>query len=203
MSSAQAMRRLRPYIWAVALVLVVGIAWRADIWSPSTSTADTTGGSQAGTETGLTTYPPENRPESPTLEGTTLDGTPFNLADLTGNIVVINVWGSWCGPCRAETPDLVRVAGHHEDKGVRFVGIDTRDNLPAAQAFVRQYNVPYPSVFDEDGRALLPFNRLIPSAAVPSTLVVDTDGNVAATVVGRVTYATLDGLLDDLEAEAR
>ena len=85
----------------------------------------------------------------------------FRLSDLAGHVVVINIWGSWCGPCRAATPDLVRLARQREDRGVRFVGIGTRDNLAAAKAFVANDDVPYPSVFDEDGCALLPFNHLI------------------------------------------
>ena len=204
MIAAQTFRRLRPLTWAVALGLLLFIAWRAGTWGSATSAEGGTGDTSAGgAEVGLTTYLPGGRPNAPVLEGTTLEGSAFRLPDLAGHIVVINVWGSWCGPCRAETPDLVRLARQHEDRGVRFVGIDTRDNLAAAKAFVAKYDVPYPSVFDEDGRALLPFNRIIPSAAVPSTLVVDPDGKVAARVVGRVTYATLNGLLDDFQGEAR
>ena len=204
MNAAQVLRKLRPFTWAVALLLVLFISWRADIWGTSSSPADSAGDSGAGgADVGLTTYKPGDRPEAPALQGSTVEGSAFRLSDLAGHIVVLNVWGSWCGPCRAETPDLVRLARQHEDRGVRFVGIDTRDNLAAARAFVARYDVPYPSVFDEDGRALLPFNHIIPSAAVPSTLVIDPDGKVAARVVGPVTYATLNGLLDDLQGEAR
>ena len=204
MSAAHVLKAVRPFAWVAAVVpVILVVAWRADIWG-STSTADAGGGTSAGgAEVGLAIYPVGERPEVPALEGTTLDGEPLRLADLQGHIVVINVWGSWCGPCRAETPDLVRIARQHEDQGVRFLGIDTRDNLPAAKAFVARFKVPYPSLFDADGRVLLPLARLIPSAAVPSTLVIDADGNVAARVVGRVTYATLTGLLDDLEGEPR
>ncbi|MBA2559737.1 MAG: TlpA family protein disulfide reductase, partial [Propionibacteriales bacterium] len=105
--------------------------------------------------------------------------------------------GSWCGPCRAEAPDLARLARETAARGVRFVGIDTRDTAAAAKAFVRFFHVPYPSIVDEDGRVLLAFRDVIPVSAIPSTLVVDTDGNIAAKVVGQVTYSTLRGLVED------
>lgn len=154
----------------------------------------------AGADTGLTRYS-SDRPAAPPLKGTTLDGAPFDSATLRGKVVVINTWGSWCSPCRAEGPDLVRVAREAESRPVRFVGIDTRDNAAAARAFVRSFKVPYPSVVDTDGLVLLAFNKLLPISAVPSTLVLDRDGRVAARVIGRVDYATLRGLVDDAVAE--
>ena len=202
MSAPALSKKVRPLTLTAALGLVLLVMWRTDIWGSDPSQTDRAGKpTSANAEAGLTMYPRGERPGAPVLEGTTLDDETFQLSDLTGHIVVINVWGSWCGPCRAETPDLVRIARQHENRGVRFVGIDTRDNLAAAKAFVDRFNVPYPSVFDENGAALLPFVHLIPNAAVPSTIVVDADGKVAAKVVGRVTYNTLNGLLDDLEAE--
>lgn len=158
------------------------------------------GAAERSVATGLTRYAAD-RPESPPLRGTTLDGGRFDLAALRGEVVVINTWGSWCNPCRAEAPDLVRAANETERSGVRFVGIDTRDNAPAARAFERSFKIPYPSVIDTDGRVLLAFNELLPVNAVPSTLVVDRDGRVAARVIGRVDYATVRGLVDDVLAE--
>jgi thiol-disulfide isomerase/thioredoxin len=116
---------------------------------------------------------------------------------LAGNIVVINVWGSWCAPCRAETPDLVRLANEKASRGVRFVGINTRDNPDAAKAFVRSFHVPYASVEDSDGQLLLNFRDTIPTTVVPTSVVIDRQGQVAARIIGPVTYHTLKGLLDD------
>ncbi|MEO7943502.1 MAG: TlpA disulfide reductase family protein [Marmoricola sp.] len=146
---------------------------------------------------GLVVYPPGTRSKAPQLEGTTLDGDAFTLSEYSGNIIVINVWGSWCGPCRAETPDLVRLARQNADREVRFLGINTRDNLGSARAFVKKFKVPYPSLFDEGGRVLLPFRGVIPTAVIPSTVVIDREGKVAARVIGPVTYNTLKGVLDD------
>jgi thiol-disulfide isomerase/thioredoxin len=153
-----------------------------------------------GVDTGLTRYA-GSRPAAPPLKGTTLDGAQFDLTALRGKVVVINAWGSWCSPCRAEAPDLIRVARETETGPVRFVGIDTRDNAAAARAFVRSFKVPYPSVVDTDGLVLLAFNKILPVSAVPSTLVLDRDGRIAARVIGRINYSTLRGLVDDAVAE--
>ncbi|GAA1604845.1 TlpA family protein disulfide reductase [Kribbella catacumbae] len=154
----------------------------------------------AGVDTGLTRYAPD-RPAAPRLKGTTLDGASFDLATLRGKVVVINTWGSWCSPCRAEADDLARVARETASGPVRFVGIDTRDNSAAAQAFVRSFDITYPSVVDTDGQVLLAFRRVLPVNAVPATLILDRDGRVAARVIGRVDHSTLRGLVDDVVAE--
>jgi thiol-disulfide isomerase/thioredoxin len=115
--------------------------------------------------------------------------------------VVLNVWGSWCNPCRAETPELVRAANQTRSQGVRFVGIDTRDNPSAARAFATASKMPYPSIIDRDGRVLLGFNGIVPFSAVPSTVVIDRTGQIAARVIGRISYTTLLGVIDDLQTE--
>ncbi len=189
----------RRIVWAlVALALVALVAWQANGWNrpfdpePAGSSA-----SGNGDTTGLTRYPVGDRPHVPHLAGTTLDGEPLTLDDLAGNVLVLNVWGSWCGPCRAEAPTLSRVARETAVAPVKFVGIDTRDTTAAAQAFVRRFNIPYPSLVDTNGELLLAFHGLIPLSGVPSTLVVDAAGGVAAKVVGQVDHTTLRGLIDD------
>lgn len=198
---ARARRPARPtriaLVAAAAIAAVLVVLWLVRT-TPGAADARDGGGIS---EPGVTLYPAGDRDPAPALEGRTLDDTEFSLDDLAGKIVVINVWGSWCGPCRAETPGLVRIANATADQGVAFVGIDTRDSLAGANAFVRKYKVPYPSVFDPAGKALLPFGSVIPSAAIPSSLVVDRDGNVAARVIGTVDEATLTGILDDLILE--
>lgn len=198
---ARARRPARPtriaLVAAAAIAAVLVVLWLVRTTPGAADARDGNGIS----EPGVTLYPAGDRDPAPPLEGRTLDDTEFSLDDLTGKVVVINVWGSWCGPCRAETPGLVRIANATADQGVAFVGIDTRDSLAGANAFVRKYKVPYPSVFDPAGKALLPFGSVIPSAAIPSSLVVDRDGNVAARVIGIVDETTLTGILDDLILE--
>lgn len=191
---------LRSSIWVVVVLGVVGlVAWRASVWKAPEAETDRPGDAAVryGDASGLTVYPAEERTPAPDLEGVTLDGDQFALSDLSGNVVVLNVWGSWCSPCRAEAPDLARLARETARQGVRFVGIDTRDTTAAAKAFVRAFDIPYPSVVDPDGQLLLQFEGVIPITAVPSTLVIDADGNIAARVVGKITYATLRGLIED------
>lgn len=200
MTAVRVARRLRPFVWGFsALVLVAMVVWWWSPWTSADNSRAPTSGAQPGLsiEPGLDLYPPGKRVPAPNLDGTTLDGESFALSKLAGNIVVINVWGSWCAPCRSETPDLVRLANEDASRGVRFVGINTRDNPDAAKAFVRSFKVPYPSVKDENGGVLLAFRDTIPTTVVPTTVVVDRQGRVAARVIGPVTYNTLKGLLDD------
>lgn len=156
----------------------------------------------SGAAGGLTdvvqTYEPAERQAIDAFTAEMLDGTTFDSEDLRGQVAVVNVWGSWCGPCRAEAPDLARLATERAGEVV-FIGINVRDNEAAAQAYERSFAVPYPSIATEDsGAALLAFRGALASAAVPSTVVLDADTRVAARVVGPVTYRTLDALITDV-----
>lgn len=136
------------------------------------------------------------------LAGKTLTGGRFDLADHRGHIVVVNVWGSWCAECRAEAATLVAAARDLRPKGVVFVGINTRDpSRDNPLAYYRTYHVPYPSIYDPDGRTLLAFKGTITPSAVPSTIVVDAKGRVAASVLGSLTsQTTLEDLVHDAGA---
>jgi thiol-disulfide isomerase/thioredoxin len=199
MNTLQLVRRARPFIWSVALLaLIAMVMW----WASAGRSPTDDGGSQRSVAAdmvrpGVDLYPTGGRVEAPALAGTTLEGTAFDLSNLRGRIVVLNVWGSWCAPCRAETPDLVRVANATASQGVNFVGINTRDNRAAARAFVRTFKVPYPSVEDAEGQLLLAFRGTIPTSVVPTTLVIDRQGRFAARIIGPVSHNTLKGILDD------
>jgi thiol-disulfide isomerase/thioredoxin len=133
--------------------------------------------------------------------GTTLDGDAFDVADHRGEVVVVNVWGSWCPPCIAEAPALEKVWEQTRAKGVQFVGVNTRDQNAAARAHERRFAISYPSIDDDGGRVLLAFRGTLPPVAIPSTLVLDRRGRVAARVLGKVGAGTLRGVLDDVLAE--
>lgn len=143
---------------------------------------------------------PDERQPAPALTGPTLEGGEFSLASHKGNVVVMNVWASWCAPCRAEAPGLVQAAKAHAVT-TQFVGLNTRDSDASAQSFVRRFKVPYPNVKDPDGQLQLLFRDTLPPAAIPSTLLIDKQGRVAGRILGEVQPSILDGLIEDLEAE--
>lgn len=138
-----------------------------------------------------------NRESAPTLQGPLLGGTGiFDLASTRGKVVVVNVWASWCSPCRSEAPALESAWNSLRSSPVQFVGINTRDRGPNAEAFTRRFGMTYPSVVDEDGRLMLSFRDLPPNA-VPSTLILDRQGRVAVRVTGEVSESTVRGLVED------
>jgi len=143
----------------------------------------------------------DDRKEPGELAGETLEGEPISLEDFRGKTVVVNVWGSWCAPCRAEAPDLVAASEELADDGVEFLGINSRDlDRAAAQAFQRRFEVPYPSIYDQQGKTLLAFRGTLSPNAIPSTVVIDAEGRVAASVIGEVSRSTLVGLVEDVMA---
>lgn len=124
------------------------------------------------------------------LSGTTLDGEPFDLASLRGRIVVLNSWASWCPPCRDETPAFVDLARSSDPADIAVVGLNVTDDADAARAFAEEFDMPYPSVSDPDG-AFIRTIPGIPPASLPSTVILDRDGRIAARIVGGTTTLEL------------
>ena len=143
----------------------------------------------------VTFIEPKDRRMGPTFSGTTLDGENFELPH--GGIVVVNVWASWCAPCRAEAPTLAALANKY--KGVVFVGVLTRDSEVAARAFQNRFNLPYPTLVDDS--VLLGFRDTLSANAIPSTILMDPKGRVAARISGEITVASLSDLIEKLHAE--
>ncbi|WP_327392685.1 TlpA family protein disulfide reductase [Streptomyces sp. NBC_01186] len=142
------------------------------------------------------------RTSVPDLKGPSVDGKKLKLSDYKGKVVVLNVWGSWCSPCRAEAPNLAKVARSTEGKDVQFLGINTRDLDKAnAKAFERNYEIDYPSFYDPSGKLILKFprNTLSPQA-IPSTLILDKDGKVAVRALKELSEKELRSALDPLLA---
>jgi peroxiredoxin len=148
-----------------------------------------------------TTWKPADRKGPVELAGTDFDGNPVGTADWKGDVVVLNTWYANCPPCRAEAPDLVALATQYADQGVHVLGINGTDAAGAAQAFQRQFEVPYPSLADSDGTAVADLQGTVPINAVPTTVVLDRDGKVAARVLGLAEGSTLSAIVDDLLAE--
>lgn len=141
----------------------------------------------------VTEWAPAERGEVLFLTGTSFEGEPIDVADYRGQVVLLNTWYASCPPCRAEAPDLV--AADARD-GVQVIGVNSRDDAATAQAFDRTFEVDYPSIDDSDGKAVAQMQGLVSINAVPTTLVLDTEGRVAARVVGRVEPSTLNALID-------
>jgi thiol-disulfide isomerase/thioredoxin len=143
----------------------------------------------------VTFIEPQDRKVGPTFSGLTLDGENFELPH--GGIVVINVWASWCAPCRAEAPTLAALAKKY--KGVVFLGILTRDSEVAARAFQNTFQLPYPTLVDDS--VLLKFRETLSANAIPSTFLIDKKGRVAARISGEITVASLSDLIEKLHNE--
>ena len=150
----------------------------------------------------LRTIAIDDRSPAPELQGTLLDGGSFDLVEQRGKVVVLNVWGSWCPPCRAEAPTLEAAWRDFASQGVQFVGINTRDGEATALAFERRFDITYPSVVDSSGVKLLAFSGEVSPAAIPSTLVLDRSGRVAAVYSGELTVATLRDMITAVLAES-
>lgn len=160
-------------------------------------TASNTTGFASG-DGSITVVPPTERKSAPRLAGIDLHGNPLDANDLKAKILVVNVWGSWCSPCRREAPVLAAAARRYEDRGVRFLGLLSRDKPAAALAFNQKFKVPYPSLQDPGGRLQLGFAESLPGQAVPNTWVIDSRGRVAARILGEATAPTLRSVIDEV-----
>ncbi|MFE0602065.1 TlpA family protein disulfide reductase [Streptomyces sp. NPDC058892] len=163
------------------------------------------GGNYVTGESGISTAAKGERAEAPKLDGETIDGKTLDTTALKGKVVVLNVWGSWCPPCRAEAPSFAKVSKELADAGkdVVFVGINVRDNSKQnAAAFEETFKVPYPSLYDPDGKLLLRFPKgsLSPNA-IPSTLVLDKEGKIAARTLAPLSEEQLRSMIDPVLAE--
>jgi thiol-disulfide isomerase/thioredoxin len=181
--------RLRAAAAVVAVVMLAGCSGSA---GADQTTPD--GGFVAG-DGSIVVLPESERLPAPDIQGTTLDGGSFRLSDHLGTPVVLNVWASWCAPCRAEAPTLGALATELGGE-VQFVGLDTRDSDDPARSFVKRFALPYPNVIDRDGQLQLLFGDSLPPQAIPSTVVIDPQGRVAARALGRVSDSSLRGMIE-------
>ncbi|MFD9212388.1 TlpA family protein disulfide reductase [Streptomyces sp. NPDC059544] len=199
MSLVRAPRRTLLAVGALAAALTL-----------SACTGDSNGRSGGGGDTnfvtgtgGTSTAPEGKRMAAPQLSGKDLTGKPLDLADYRGKVVVLNLWGSWCAPCRAEAPYLSRIAEETRSKGVEFVGINTRDpQTGPALAFEKDYEVPYPSFHDPIGKLILKFPKgSLNPQAIPSTIVIDREGKIAARALTALDDKQLRSMIDPVLAE--
>jgi len=190
---------------AAALVAVLSAGALALAGCTGPAAVETGAGAAAGQvadDGSSTTWRRGERPAAPAVTGELLDGRPFDLADLRGKVVVLNFWGSWCAPCRAEAPALQAVHTATKASGVQFVGVNVRDSRDKATAFERKFGITYPSLFDDSGRVALRF-RDTPPSRVPATILLDRQGRVAAVYRTPLLQEDLQPVVERLAAEPR
>ena len=189
-----------PWVATAGTAALLGLAMLAMSACSGGSIADSNNAGNSGTSFVEGSYNSAffgsgSRSAAPTIVGTTLTGQRFSLASDRGDVVVLNFWGSWCAPCRAEAPALAALAKQFQRDPVRFVGDDVHDYATAAQAFERTFGVSYPSLNDPGEQVALAFHSTLPPTAIPSTLVIDRAGRIAARVIGEVSYNGLRALI--------
>ena len=174
----------------VALGVLAGCGRQA---SPATDGAQAEG-------IGLTEFAPSERADAPALAGITVGGGYVDLSSLRGKVVVLNAWASWCEPCKEELPVLAGLAAS-AGPDIAFVGLDVNDKGEEAIAMAARYGVKYDSIVDRDGRLLATVPG-VPPGAIPSTVVIDKQGRIAARVIGSVKPSMLEPVLQRLSAQS-
>lgn len=184
----------RRQVVRVAVLLAVVLALLVGCTGNALDDAVDTGGAGAGA--GPIEYiPVAERTTSITLTGTTLEGKALDTSAYRGQVVVINTWGSWCPPCNAEAPALAQVSKALAADGVQFVGVDLKEEPATGQAFQRKYGITYPSF--AYGDTLAPqLKGKAPSP--PTTIVLDTEGRMAARATAEIDEKTLTGMVTDV-----
>ncbi|MFF0203388.1 TlpA family protein disulfide reductase [Streptomyces sp. NPDC005017] len=154
---------------------------------------------------GIATVAAGERKPVGSVRGETVDGGHIDIARFKGKVVVINVWGSWCPPCRAEAPYLNQVAKETKSKGVEFFGINTRDGEKIqAKAFEDEAKISYPSLYDPSGKVLMSgFPKgTVSLQGLPVSIVLDREGKIAARVFGGVDTEKLHKMIDPVLKES-
>jgi peroxiredoxin len=190
--------RARPAIAAAIAVLGLSAVAGCDGGAIGANVPQSSGSNFVGHAYESAFYKSGQRPEAPAVSGTTVTGARLSLSSYRGDTVVLNFWGSWCAPCRAEAPALASLASQVQSKHVRFLGIDIRDEPDSAKSFMQTFNVSYPSLSDPNDQIALAFRSTVPPAAIPTTLVIDRNGRIAARIFGAASYEELKSVVDEV-----
>ncbi|SCL24128.1 Thiol-disulfide isomerase or thioredoxin [Micromonospora nigra] len=178
--------------------------WTAGLLAAVTATVALTACSSDGeagcaSEAGMVQCAPDERGDAPTIAGELLTGGRYDVAAQRGQVVVVNFWGSWCAPCRAEADDLEATYQATRGSGVTFLGINVQDSRDKAIAF-EEGRVTYPSIFDPASRLALALD--IPPNSIPATVVLDRDGRIATVIRAAVTRDDLQPIVERVAAES-
>ena len=184
----------QPRRWTAGLLATVATVALAACTSPEGEEACRTNAD------GVIECAPDQRSAAPKLAGELLDGGSYDVAKDRGQVVVVNFWGSWCAPCRAEADDLEATYQATKGSGVAFLGVNVQDQRDKAKAFEEGYGITYPSLFDPGSRLALALD--IPPNTVPATVVLDRDGRIAAVIRAAVKQQGLQPIVERIAAES-
>ena len=145
-----------------------------------------------------------SRPKAASWSGVTESGEAISSTQLEGVITVMNFWYAGCAPCRIEMPELIELQTEFLPEGVQFIGVNVRDSAETSLAFARRIDMNFPSVMDaKTGSVVLGFTGVVTPQAVPTTLVIDAQGNVSARVLGRIDKGILTTLVKTVIEERK
>ena len=195
---------MRPGLWVsviLAALVLAGCSSEGDTLAQQYRQG--TGANYISGDGALTVVAPESRNEGIAFQGPLDVGGTFSSADYAGQIMVVNFWYAGCPPCRLEAPDLEALHQEFLEEGVVFIGVNILDQAPTALAFADEFGVTYPSIMDtNDGSVRLAFSGQVAPNAVPTTVVLDQQGRVAARISGLLTEPdVLAALIRDVQAE--
>ncbi len=181
---------------ATALVTALVAALGLTACGGDTVSGYAAGGGAVRASSTVEQIPAAERTTTITVRGTTVDGAVIDTSTYRGQVVVLNTWGTWCGPCNAEAPALQKAWTGLQPDGVRFVGVNVRDDDAAVSAFERRFGITYPSVRWDGGAVTLQLQGK--AVNTPTTIVLDRQGRVAARVLEKVDATLLTGLVQDV-----
>ena len=166
----------------------------------SNISSDSESGFVSGDGTSVFLNKSERKP-APELENVDFLSAEIDLNSLKNKVVLINVWGSWCSPCRKEAPELEELYLKNKTNNVEFIGINIRDSRISANRFIENFSITYPNIFDRDGKLLLGYKDSLPANSIPSTILIDKNGLVAARQLGPIDKSLIQGFISELVEE--
>ncbi|HTU05067.1 MAG TPA: TlpA disulfide reductase family protein [Trebonia sp.] len=190
--------RRRTVVSAAAVAAVLLVA--ALVVTLTQGSGQASGVTYVGGNNNQIVYAAGHRAVAPDFTGTSLTGTQIRLASYRGKVVVLNFWGSWCPPCRAEAPTLAVLAEQYKSQGVAFLGDDVGDTTTNALAFTHDIGITYPSVNDPGYAVVQDFSRVAAVSDTPTTVVIDRTGHIAGLVIGEISYQAMTTILHDVAA---
>jgi thiol-disulfide isomerase/thioredoxin len=166
----------------------------------SNISSDSESGFVSGDGTSIFLNKTERKP-APELKDVEFLSSEINLNSLKNKVVLINVWGSWCSPCRKEAAELEELYLKNKANNVEFIGINIRDSKISANKFIENFSITYPNIFDRDGKLLLGYKDSLPPNSIPSTILIDKNGLVAARQLGPIDKSLIQGFISELVEE--